>query len=340
MSLFLTLFALISVPNPANSFSLPSFPEGSPWQLDISNSNDINPDSSKITQWLQNQGGFGNGKFQVDESMVVLTANHTASLVPFHHDSSYYLPDCNNKVSEIPIPSQGGLEGYYTWTTAAKCEGDCHLIVYDTDSKLIYESFSTKITLNSNKNYPTSITSSCLVVWNTSYLYPTNGRGDGCTSADAAGFPISTLLFTADELNEGEINHAIRFILPNNRMRKGYYVHPGSHFGGPSNTNEYAPIYGSRWRLKSNFNMKGLKNTSKVILTALQKHGMFLADGGSIALAAMSDKYNTMVTYDEIGFGTNDLSDIVKPTDFEVMNGFGPNATKGYYPYCNCVRNS
>lgn len=46
-------------------------------------------------------------------------------------------------------------------------------------------------------------------------VYPDDGRGEQCTSADAAGFPMSTLLFTADEVYAGEINHAIRFILPN-----------------------------------------------------------------------------------------------------------------------------
>ena len=59
----------------------------------------------------------------------------------------------------------------------------------------------------------------CLVVWNTSHEYPSNGRGEGCTSADAAGFPIASLLFTPYELYvKQEIDHAIRFILPNSRF--------------------------------------------------------------------------------------------------------------------------
>eukprot|EP00483_Globobulimina_turgida_P011033 UN11054 len=233
MSTFAALYLLILIVSillyETHSFSLPSFPIGSPWQMDISNSNAINPNSAKITQWLESQGGFGNGKFQIDEGIVVLTANDDTNLVPFSHDSSYYLPDCNNKVNKIPIPSVGGLQNYYTWNSAANCVGDCHLIVYNEQSHLLYESWATKIILNTEKNYPIAITSTCLVVWNTSYLYPNNGRGDGCTSADAAGFPISTLLFTGDELNDGEIKHAIRFMLPNNRMRKGLYIHPASH---------------------------------------------------------------------------------------------------------------
>ena len=101
-----------------NSFSLPSFPNGSPWQIDITNSTNINPNSESITNWLENAGGFGNGKFQVDESIIVLLANNTTNLVPFTHDSSYYTDDCNDKIKEIPIPQEGGLEGYYSWNSA------------------------------------------------------------------------------------------------------------------------------------------------------------------------------------------------------------------------------
>ena len=58
--------------------------------------------------------------------------------------------------------------------------------------------------------------------WHLKAIYPAEGRGDHCTSADAAGFPIAPLLFNADEvfaaLPSGDLGHAIRFILPNGRM--------------------------------------------------------------------------------------------------------------------------
>ena len=58
----------------------------------------------------------------------------------------------------------------------------------------------------------------CLAVWHGAHSYTTAGRGEQCTSADAAGFPIAPLLFTADEVAAGHIDHAIRFILPNDRI--------------------------------------------------------------------------------------------------------------------------
>lgn len=131
----------------------------------------------------------------------------------------------------------------------------------------------------------------------------------------------------------GEINHAIRFILPNNKMRAGYYIHPASHFGGPASDSAIAPIYGSRWRLKPEFDITGYSEESKVILRALKKYGMFLSDGGNIALTGMSDGFNSNYTYSRLGFGSRDFDD-VKPTDFDIMNGFGDDPLVKGRPTC------
>eukprot|EP01084_Bolivina_argentea_P041353 76291_1 len=316
-----------------NTFELPQFPNGSPWTLDISASTDIHPNSSQITSWLESQGGFGNNRFQIDWSIIVLSVNCTNSIhVSFTPSPNYYFPDCDN-ITSLPLPFIGSIEGHNDWNSSQKCpDGDCHLLIYDTDSGLLYESFYTSIIeYNQQLNMPSKLTSQCVVIWNTSYLYPANQRGDGCTSADAAGFPISSLLFTADEIAAGSIDHAIRFILPNSRMRAGYYIHPASHYGGPTSHNNHAPIYGSRWRLKSDLNITKYSesNAGQVILRALKKYGMFLSDGGNIALTAMSDKFSTDTTYDALGFGTWDIKD-VKPSDFEIMNGFESNPLIGH----------
>jgi hypothetical protein len=134
------------------------------------------------------------------------------------------------------------------------------------------------------------------VVWDLNKIYPSNLRGEQCTSADAAGFPIAPLLFTADEIAAGSIDHAIRytncipslihtlqpqllisisthhpsismlysFILPNARMRKSTYVHPGSHAGAPSALGT-APIYGTRFRMKASQSITHLSAGAQVI---------------------------------------------------------------------------
>ncbi len=91
------------------------------------------------------------------------------------------------------------------------------------------------------------------MAWDLTKSYPPNLRGDGCTSADAGGFPIAAMLFSADEVYAKEIPHAIRFILPNPRIRSGVYVHPGSHTTGATSGGAEAPPYGVRFRLRADF---------------------------------------------------------------------------------------
>jgi hypothetical protein len=148
-------------------------------------------------------------------------------------------------------------------------------------------------------------------------VYPPSGRGEQCTSADAAGFPIAPLLFSADEVAAGAIDHAIRFILPNARIRSGVYLHPATHAGAPSGPVE-APPYGARLRLRPDFPISSLPPGASVVARALQRHGMLLADGGTIALTARSDRFTTAKWA-----GLLDASDLaaLRPSDFEMVDG-------------------
>src|SRR5262249_34714970 len=132
----------------------------------------------------------------------------------------------------------------------------------------------------------------CLAGWDTSRVYPPSRRGEQCTSADAAGYPIAPLLFTAHEVAAGGIDHPIRFILPNARVPKGEYVHPAPHGTRATTGPPDAPPYGARLRLRSDFAMDRLPNAAaRVVARAMQKYGMLLADGGNIALTAQSDRF-------------------------------------------------
>src|SRR5688500_6742732 len=138
----------------------------------------------------------------------------------------------------------------------------------------------------------TTFNGGCLAVWDTKVTYSDTLRGDQCTSADAAGFPIAPLLFTADEVAAGEIKHAIRFILPNNRIRRGY-VRPATH-GTDTTGGASAPPYGVHLRLRADYPVESLPSQgAKVVARAMQKYGMYHADGGNIALTAQSDRYTT-----------------------------------------------
>src|ERR1035441_2344630 len=100
-------------------------------------------------------------------------------------------------------------------------------------------------------------------------VYPPSGRGDQCTSADSAGFPIAPLLFNADELAVGHIDHAIRFILPNPRIRAHVYVHPATHAGAPRGPVDAPPI-GARFRLKASYDVSKLMPEAQEIARAMQ----------------------------------------------------------------------
>ena len=111
-----------------------------------------------------------------------------------------------------------------------------------------------------------ALRSASLVVWDLDHVYPPSGRGDQCASADAAGLPIAPLLFNADELAAGSINHAIRFVLPNDRIRAHVFVHPATHAGSPKGP-ELALPYGAHLRLKASFDMSSFR----------RRHGSWLA---------------------------------------------------------------
>ncbi len=282
------------------------FPKDSVWYQDISNEA-LDTQSDAVISWLDNAGGWGNSNiFQIDFSIKVLNLNTTVVKKDFVETDDFWDPDCDHLT--IPIPDSGSIEG----NPGYECvdDGDCHLIVADWDEKILYEMWRANIEGG-------TFYGGCMAVWDMTMTYPPAGRGEQCTSADAAGYPISPLLFNADEVAAGEIKHALRFILPNERIQNGVYVHPATHSTNATSGGSDAPPYGTRLRLKANFDMNRLPNeAARVVARALQKYGMFLADGGNIALTAESDQYTNAKWAGLLE--ARDLESI-KVTDFEMI---------------------
>jgi hypothetical protein len=294
------------------------FPAAAPWYQDVSNAA-LDAESAQVIAGLQTRGGWGAGSFRIDFSIEVLQAD--SSVVPrtFTQSDDFYDPDCD--AVPMPVPPGGRLEGESDYSCAS--DGDCHLIVIQ-GSKL-FEMWRADITGGTATGQP--FNGGCLAVWDLTrnYWAPATppapfARGDQCTSADAAGYPITALLFTADEVKAGALNHAIRFILPNDRIRKGAYVHPATHSGAGKGTPTTDTVpYGARFRLKQSFDLTKLPNDgARTVARALQRYGMFLADGGNIALTAQAD---TATTAKWSGLlGSSDLSKILV-TDFDMVDG-------------------
>jgi hypothetical protein len=97
------------------------------------------------------------------------------------------------------------------------------------------------------------------------------------TSADAAGLPVFVGLARYDEVAAGAINHALRFTIPNSQRA---FVLPATHWASTI-TDPNAPPMGLRLRLKASFDISGYPADDQVILTAMKKYGLILADNGS-----------------------------------------------------------
>jgi len=290
------------------------------WKRDVSTA-PVDSQSGAIIGNLAAAGGFGNGRLQIDFSIAVLHADASAPFRSFTPTGDFYTPDCD--LTSVPIPGGGALEGESGYSCVG--DGDCHLIVLHQPTNRLYEMWRADITNG-------VFHGGCLAVWDLNRVYPPSGRGEQCSSADAAGLPIAPLLFTADEIQAGAIDHAIRFILPNARMQAGVYVHPASHAGAPSG--QGMPPYGARFRLRANYPLTSLPDAgTRVIARALQRYGMILSDGGNIALTAADDRFTIAKWASVLPSGSTGLSAIAV-TDFEMIDA-GSRIPLTY----DCVRN-
>ncbi|MEM8961618.1 MAG: hypothetical protein AAGD38_09080, partial [Acidobacteriota bacterium] len=260
----------------------PFFPADAAWNQSIADA-PVDAQSAAVIAWLDAAGGWGSGLMRVDFSIELMEADATTPVLPFIPTVDHFLPDCD--LDPVPVPPGGALEGEDGYECLS--DGDCHLIVHDTVNDRLYEMWRANIVGD-------DFFGGCLAVWDLTIPYPTWGRGIDCTSADAGGLPIAALLFSADEVAAGSIDHALRFILPNSRIREDVYVAPATHSTGATSGGPDAPPYGARLRLRADFPLDQLPNeAARTVARAMQSYGIILTDGGTIALTARSDRFTT-----------------------------------------------
>ena len=324
------LIACCAVQNAA-AVTLPQFPPGAVWRQPVDTAT-LHPNSQAMLDRLSSLGGFGNGRMQIDFGFYVLYADANtplAATVAIPTDPNpYFSPDCEPLGSMVPLPVGGAIESQAGYSCDNFAD-DCHLLV--VRGAALFENYRSNVVAN-------QLQSQCLVKWNLAAVYGAKGRGEHCTSADAAGFPIAPMLFNADEVSaatlrpNGDLGHAIRFVLPNPRMASDaslggvsgrLYVRPASHAGGPSGPVDSVP-YGSRLRLKAGFNISAYNPAAQVILRTLKRYGMVLADGGFVALTAENDRFTT-VKWADLGIDSRTFDQQVPAAkvfvgDFEVID--------------------
>ena len=282
------------------------FPSTSLFYQDISTAA-VDGESAAVMGALQSSG-WG-GSLRIDVSFAVLHADDSVARRPFTPTSQQN--DCD--LAPVPVPPGGHTEGV---TDYACSGGDCHLLVYQ--GLRLYELYQSNISggLASGGTF----SGDCLVIWDLTKDYWANpsmvgasySRGDGCNGADAGDFPMAPLILKTAEIQAGVVNHAMRFTLPNAKIRSAVYVHPMTHLGGPTGGATTLP-YGARLRLKASFDESKLpSDAARVVAKALKKYGMFLADGGNPFISATDDIANVLP-------GSSTAS--MQPMDFEWVDG-------------------
>jgi hypothetical protein len=156
-----------------------------------------------------------------------------------------------------PIPANPKIEG----------GSDRHLLMWDTEGCDLYELFDAR---RSGGQW----SAGSGAIWN---LRSNALRPNGWTSADAAGLPILPGLVRWDEVAAGAIRHALRFTAPHTCTG---HMYPARHDAGWGSCATWPPM-GLRVRLKSDVDISGFGPQARVILTALKRYGMLLADNGS-----------------------------------------------------------
>jgi len=269
------------------------FPSDSLWNKDISAS-PVDSNSSAIINYVGMSIGlhpdFGSGPYQGPYMGIPYTVvNGSQAFIPV----DYQAYGDESDPGPMPIPLTAAIEGY-----PSPGNGDRHVLVLDSSNCFLYELYG---------SYPQSSSwnADSGAVWD---LLSNEQRPYTWTSADAAGLPIFPGLIRYDEDAAGSIKHAIRFTLQNSSAG---FTPPASHWASTtSNTN--APPMGTRFRLKSSFSVSGFSAANQVILNAMKKYGLILADNGSSMYisGAPDDRWNN-----------DDLHNLgqVHASDFEVV---------------------
>lgn len=242
-----------------------SFGNDNLWNQDISGS-PVDANSDAIINFIGSGTGmhadFGSGLYQgsiIGIPYSVVSGTQAPVNVTFTAYGSESDP------GPMPIPGNAQIEGGPNPTG-----GDRHVLVLDNSNCFLYELFSAVPNGNGTWNADSA------AVWD--LLSDANAQRPWTwTSADAAGLPIFPGLVRYDEVAAGQIPHAIRFTLPQSRAAM---VLPATHWAANS-TSAIAPPMGMRMRLKAGYNISGFSTNMQVILSAMKKYGLIMADNGS-----------------------------------------------------------
>jgi hypothetical protein len=249
---------------PADLAGCPVFPTNNVWNVPV----DTLPVDANSDAYITTIGAdayvhadFGSGDWPPGSGSPIgipyVDVPGTQPLVPVTFDY-----DDESDPGPYPIPTDAPIEG------GPDSDGDRHVLVLERDNCILYELFYAW----PQPDGSWEAGSGARFDLNTNDLRPA-----GWTSADAAGLPMLAGLVRYDEVESGEIHHALRFTAPETRDE---YIWPARHEASDLTGPQYPPM-GQRFRLRSSFDISSFSPQVQVILRTLKEYGMFLADNGS-----------------------------------------------------------
>jgi hypothetical protein len=234
----------------------PVFPASNPWNQRVDRL-PVAPDSARLIASIGADEtlhpDFGSGLWQggkIGIPVTVVRGTQPKVRVRFQYAGE-------SDAGPYPIPRGVRIEA----------GSDRHAILVDRDSCRLYELFALRRTAS-------GWAAGSGATWS---LRSNRLRPAGWTSADAAGLPILPGLARYEEVARGRIDHALRFTVSHTRRA---YVWPARHYASDSNDPSLPPM-GTRVRLKAGFDTSGFPRQARIVLEALKRYGMIVADNGS-----------------------------------------------------------
>ncbi len=257
--------------------TLQVFPQDNPWNQVISDW-PLHPHSKQIVASVGNDKPL---RCNLDMGFILVPPNQKRVSVKI----TDYAAESDN--GPYPVPDNVPIE----------TGDDRHAIVVDPMNRMLYEFYAMFRTADGWQAKQASI-----------FDLKTNKlRPRGWTSADAAGLPIFPAVVRYDELERGQIDHALRVTV---RRTRRDFVPPATHYASRE-TDENLPRMGDRFRLRQDFDVSGFSPEARTILITLKRHGMFVADNGIEWAISMAPDERIHLLSEELRR--------VKDSDFEVV---------------------
>jgi hypothetical protein len=265
----------------------PVFPANNFWNARI-DALPVHPDSDS---WIDSIGrgegfhmDFGSGEWE--GGPIGIPFNVVAESTVPKYDAEFYYPE-ESDAGPYPIPENPQRE----WGS------DYHILVVDTETCTLYETYD--MSFDGGQWFGGSG-----AIWD---LNSNALRPETWTSADAAGLPILPGLVRYDEIDAGEIKHALRFTAEDTAG----YIWPARH--QTSDPQNGIPPMGARFRLKADYDISGFPLEMQILLQAFKTYGIVLADNGSnwYVSGAPDERWDNDMLH---------LLDVLTGNDFEAVD--------------------